>query len=373
MAENLVDWLVLLSVPGLGPAAFAALVARFGSPSDVLAASSVELRKVANIGPRTVQALAGREDETWASEQLRCAEETGARVLTLTDDDYPQPLRQIYAPPPVLFVRGEPAVCQGPAIALVGSRAFTAYGKETAHRLAADLVRRGITVVSGMALGTDTHAHRGALDQNGRTVAVLGCGLDRPYPARNTGMYHRICETGAAVSEFPFGTSPEPHHFPRRNRIISGLSLGVVVIEAGERSGALLTAQHAVDQNREVFAVPGPIHSGKSVGTNRLIKQGAVLVQTAEDILSELDVALRDHPAAQTPAASPRRGPPEEDLTADERRVFTCLSVDAPLPVDTISEQSGLSAPSVLSLLLGLELAGWVRQLPGKNYVRTSL
>ena len=371
MSQNLHDCLTLFSVPGLGPAAFAVLLQRFQTPAEVLRATRTDLREVAGIGRETAQAILDKRDEKWADEQIAQASEAGVDILTMDDGRYPPLLRQIYAPPPVLFVRGTVDVCARPAVALVGSRAFTHYGRDTACRLAAELVQRGITVVSGMAMGIDTHAHRGALEQGGYTAAVLGSGLDHPYPAENAGLFDDICRTGVVVTEFPLGTSPEPHNFPRRNRVISGLSLGVVVIEAGTRSGALLTAQHAVEQGREVFAVPGPIHSGKSTGTNRLIKEGAVLIQSVDDILNELPNTL-GQPFAQPSGVSsgPQDTPTEADLSDEERAVLAHLSVDTPQHVDAIAAHSGLPASQTLSVLLSLELAGRVQQRPGKQFIR---
>lgn len=371
MPQNLHDWLTLSSVPGLGPAAFAMLLQRFQTPTGVLRATQTDLCEVSNIGRETARAILDKRNEGWADGQIAQATEAGIDILTMDDGRYPPLLRQIYAPPPVLFVRGAIDVCARPAVALVGSRAFTHYGRDTACRLASELVQCGITVVSGMAMGIDTHAHRGALEQGGYTAAVLGCGLDRPYPAENAGLFEDICRTGVAVTEFPLGTSPEPHNFPRRNRIISGLSLGVVVIEAGTRSGALLTAQHAVEQGREVFAVPGPIHSGKSTGTHRLIKQGAVLVQSVDDILSELPNTLGQPFARPSDAsACPQDVPPEADLSDSERAVLAHLSVDTPLHVDAIAAHSGLPTSQTLSVLLSLELAGRVQQRSGKQFIR---
>ena len=364
MSQDLHDWLTLLSVPGLGPAAFSVLVQHFQSPGEVLRTPPARLCTVPNIGAETARAIQEDRDEGWAEKQMARARGADIRILTLADAAYPSLLRQIYAPPPVLFVRGTIDVCADPTVALVGSRSFTPYGRDAACRLADELALRDITVVSGMARGIDTHAHQGALGRNGRTAAVLGCGLDRPYPPENIDLFGRICETGVAISEFPLGTTPESHNFPRRNRIISGLSLGVVVVEAGERSGALITARHALEQNREVFAVPGSIYSEKSAGANRLIKQGAVLVQTVNDILQELPGAL-----LQAPDRLVAKGAPP-DLSRDEQAVFNSLSPDLPQHIDAIAARAGLSPSQALPVLLALELANRVEQRPGKQFVR---
>ena len=371
MSQDLQDWLTLFSVPGLGPAAFAALLQRFHTPGEVLRAPSHRLCAVPTIGPGTARAVREKRDEAWAADQIARARDAGIEILTLSDRRYPPLLRQIYAPPPVLFALGDIEICAGPTVAIVGSRAFTLYGRDTAYWLAGELARRGITVASGMAIGIDTYAHRGALRRNGRTVAVLGSGLDDPYPPENVGLFRRICEAGAVVSEFPLGAAPEPHNFPRRNRIISGLSLGVLVVEAGDRSGALLTAQHALEQDREVFAVPGPVNSGKSIGTNRLIKQGAVLVRDVDDILQEISGSLEhtpDLPASDHP--EPAQADSDGELPDEERAVLACLSAETPVHVDDIAAHTGLPISQALSVLLILELTNRVEQRPGKQFIR---
>lgn len=367
MPKDILDWLTLHSVSGLGPVAFSALLRQFCSPREVLRATRAHLCSVPGIGPELAGAIRTERDPSWAEEQLRRAEDTGVHLLTLESPDYPGYLCQTYAPPPILFVRGAIDACAVPSVAVVGSRSFTPYGRDIAFQISGELVRHGITVVSGLATGIDTHAHRGALAEQGYTVAVLGSGLDRPYPPQNKALLQVVSENGAAISEFPMGASAEAHNFPRRNRIISGLSLGVVVIEAGERSGALITARLALEQNREVFAVPGPVHSGRSRGTNRLIRQGAVLVQTVDDILEELRphlTRLQPRHSREPPAAEP------ENLSKPEHLVFKCLSVDAPAHIDAIADRTGMSASDALTALLSLELAGFAEQLPGKRFVR---
>jgi DNA processing protein len=244
-------------------------------------------------------------------------------------------------------------------VAIVGSRSYTAYGRDTARKLSADLAQAGLTIVSGLASGIDTHAHRGALDIKGLTIAVLGSALDCPYPPENGGLLQEILQNGLVVSEFPMGTGPEAHHFPRRNRIISGLSLATVVVEAGTRSGALLTAQHALEQNREVFAVPGPINSGKSTGTNQLIRNGAILVRNVEDILCEI--------APQMPCATSPLPVPE--LDAEEQRIYDVLSSEG-CHIDVIATNIQASAAQTLEFLLQLELKNIVEQMPGMRYRR---
>ena len=367
MPKDILDWLTLHSVSGLGPVAFSALLRRFCSPREVLRATSAHLCAVPGIGPELARAIQSDRDPSWAEEQLRRADETGVHLLTLGSPDYPDYLRQTYAPPPILYVLGSIDACALPSVAVVGSRSFTPYGRDTAFHISGDLVRHGITVVSGLATGIDTHAHRGALDARGFTVAVLGSGLDRPYPPQNKDLLQVVSENGAAISEFPMGTTAEAHNFPRRNRIISGLSLGVVVIEAGERSGALITARLALEQNREVFAIPGPVHSGRSHGTNRLIREGAVLVQSVEDILDE----LRPHLTRLQPRNTPEPSPAEPaNLSKLELLVIKCLSADVPAHIDAIADRTEMPTSAALTALLSLELAGYAEQLPGKRFVR---
>ena len=367
MSKDILDWLTLHSVSGLGPVAFSALLRQFCSPGEALRATRERLCATPGIGPELARAIHSERDPSWAEEQLRRAENARVRLVTLQCPDYPDYLRETYAPPPILYVLGKIDVCARPTVAIVGSRSFTSYGRKIAYQMSGELARRGITVVSGLATGIDTHAHRGALAERGYTAAVLGSGLDRPYPPQNRDLFHVISESGATLSEFPMGASAEAHNFPRRNRIISGLSLGVLVVEAGERSGALITARLALDQNREVFAIPGPVHSGRSRGANRLIRQGAVLVQSVEDILDELRPHLTPIPPQD---ARPKQAAELPDLSRRERRVYECLSDDVPSHIDVVAERADMTAAGVLSVLLSLELAGIAEQLPGKRYVR---
>lgn len=368
MCDHALPWLVLYAVPGLGPAAYCALLEHFETPENILLQSPRALCEIPGIGPSTAQSISTNRDWTWARDQVARAKDLDIQICTLTDPLYPEILTQIYAPPPLLFAKGDISHCHSPTISIVGSRSFTAYGRETAHRLGSDLARAGITVVSGMAVGIDTHAHRGALE-HGATAAVLGSSLDCPYPPENRTLFQQICERGVVFSEFPLGTSPEAHNFPRRNRIISGLSLGTVVVEAGKQSGALITAQFALDQNRDVFAVPGPIYSGKSQGTNSLLSQGAILVQTAQDILSEIE-----HQSALPPATERNEHQPSEQpsLSDREQRVWDALanpSDDAtPVHIDTLARAAGFSSGETLNILLSLEIQGNVEQLPGMYF-----
>ena len=370
MCDNALSWLILYAVPGLGPAAYCALLERFETPENILSQSPSALCEVPGIGPSTAQSISTKRNWAWARDQIARAKDLDIQICTLTDPLYPEILNQIYAPPPLLFAKGDISHCHSPTISIVGSRSFTAYGRETAHRLGSDLARAGITVVSGMAVGIDTHAHRGALE-HGATAAVLGSSLDCPYPPENRTLFEQICERGVVFSEFPLGTAPEAHNFPRRNRIISGLSLGTVVVEAGKQSGALITAQFALDQNRDVFAVPGPIYSGKSQGTNGLLSQGAILVQTTQDILTEIE-----HQSARLPATeSSQHQPPEQPSLSDVEQcvweALASLSDDAtPVHIDALAKAAGFSSGETLNILLSLEIQGHVEQLPGMQFMQ---
>ncbi len=356
----------LLLVPGLGPSRAGSLLRALGSPEAVLAADRESLGKVPGVSPELAGRIAGRGwDEAKVDRQLERIESGAVRLLYRWDTDYPPYLAQIYDPPPLLFLRGQPDCLSRPAIAIVGTRGPSHYGLRMARDLAAGLAGIGFTVVSGLARGIDSEAHRSALDAGGATVAVLGCGLDIDYPPENAGMAGEIAVRGAVVSEYLMGTPPEPFNFPRRNRIISGLSRGVLVVEAGQKSGALITAAFAADQNREVFAVPGDASRGLSAGANSLIKQGAKLVQSVEDVLEELGELFR-HPGTAHPAAD-RGSELAFALSREERFVFESLSRD-PQHVDELASRTGLDVPGLLGVLLRLELKLLVREHPGKLY-----
>ena len=299
--------------------------------------------------------------------ELSLARQAGVRVVTREQSGYPKALREIYDPPLALYIRGS-MPSEEVAIAVVGSRHASRYGLQTAERLAYDLALRGVTIVSGLARGIDGAAHRGALKAGGRTIAVLGSGLSIVYPPEHEQLAQQIREQGALVSEYPMTMEPLAQNFPRRNRIISGLSLGVVVVEAAARSGALITAGCALEQGREVFAVPGPITTPTSQGTHHLLKDGAKLVTSVEDILEELRLA----PQPVAVAASSASAKTTQPLPEAEQRVLACVSGDEPRYIDLIAEESGLEMSAVSSLLSQLELRHAVRQLPGKRFVRTS-
>ena len=363
--ETILPWFHLKSVPGIGNHLFKRLIDRFRSPEAVLQASAAELQAVEGMTLRTVAALESHGLPEGAAAEIEDAIGRGFRLIPLTHADYPPLLREIPDPPPVLYVSGDLAGCERP-IAVVGSRNATAYGLTLALQLGSDLASLGFTVVSGMALGIDAAAHEGALAGRGRTVAVLGSGLGKVYPAQHLHLFDRISASGAVISEFPLQAEPEAHHFPIRNRVISGMSLGTVVVEAGKNSGSLITARLAAEQNREVFAVPGSIQSFKSMGTHTLIKQGAKLVENVQDIVSELGHFL----AEAQPGSLPQRLPPIEKrhrLTAEETAVYQALG-PYPLHIDELVRKLAMDAGRLSGILLQLELKGIVTQQPGKLF-----
>lgn len=360
-------WVALALVPGVGWN-----VRRYhellgvGRPVELFRASRKAL--TTTIGGELATAMRGFDATGAAARQRAAAERSEARLLTLEDANYPPALKTIPLPPPFLFVRGSLAREDGLAVAVVGSRRPTPYGLKTAERLAGDLAARGVTVVSGFARGVDTAAHRGALGAAGRTLAVLGSGVDVVYPSENRKLVTEVARAGALLSQFPMGTAPLPLHFPIRNRVIAGLALGTVVVEAAERSGALITAQCAGELGREVYAVPGNVSSPVSEGTNRLIQDGAKLVRDWEDVVAEWPVVWQ---RALRPATGPAPGTagPGPSPSGTETRLLALLGED-PLAIDALIERAGLPAGEVSASLMTLELRGLVRQLPGQRYVK---
>lgn len=370
------QWLALVLTPGLGPGRGRKLVERLGGIEQVFSASLTELEGE-GLRAESAQALAlGRSLEA-ADEELMRAVSAGAELLTFEEPSYPTALKSIYDPPLVLYVRGEISALDGPGIAVVGTRHPTPYGIGMAQRLSCDLATRGLVIFSGMARGVDTQAHKGALEGKGRTVAVWGTGVDVPYPRENRKLAEQIIETGGAViSEFAMGSFAAPQNFPIRNRIISGLAIGVLVVEAGEYSGTRITARNALEQSRDVYAVPGNVTNRQSWGPNTLIKQGAKLVATWEDIWEELPADVRLRLGSQAPVAteSPSAASLFQDarLSPHEKRIFALLRPDEALQIDEIIEklEPNISSSEIFAALFELELAGKIRQLPGKNYVR---
>ncbi len=364
--EEILWWFQLKSVPGVGSHLYKRLLERFGSPQAALAATSDELIEVEGITPRLARAIRSQRMPEAAASEVDAARRGGCRLIALTDPGYPRLLREIPDPPPVLYVRGE-LIADAAPIAVVGSRVPTEYGLETSRAISAGLAQLGFTVVSGLALGIDGAAHEGALAAGGRTVAVLGSGLDNLYPPQHRSLAGRVAAAGALISEFPLAAGPDAHHFPIRNRIISGMSLGTVVVEAARGSGSLITARLAAEQNREVFAVPGSIQSFKSMGTHTLIKQGAKLVENAQDIVAELSPRLEraGTEGASAPAAAAGGGGPV--LSAEERRVLNCLG-PYPVHIDELGRRLGMPPGTLSALLLQLELKGCAVQLPGTHF-----
>ena len=358
------DLLRLSAIPGVGANRMRLLVTHFGSPTAVLAATPRELIRVQGIDKKLASSIAHfKEGKKFVDDQLSLLNKVNGRIVTLWDDEYPEYLRKIYDPPPLLFVRGRIERNDTYAIAIVGTRHATAYGKHIAERFAEELSGKGITIVSGLARGIDTIAHHAALKAGGRTIAVIGSSIDIIYPSENRKLVAGIEENGAVVSEFFMGTKPDPGNFPRRNRIISGMSLGTLIVETAENGGAMITASTTLDQNRELFCIPGSIMEKYSFGTNKLIREGhAKLVQSVDDIVSELEAALRpilkDVPAHPLP-----------QLSVFEQRIFDVLTYE-PMHIDAVSELSELSSSDALVNLLSMEFKGVVRQLAGKMFLR---
>ena len=350
-------------IPQLSPRRTRRLFARFESFRGIWEASAATLAQV--FASQVIgEAIASGRDEAAIDEEFRAADEAGIRIVTLVDEEYPPLLREIDDPPLALYVRGEASIDPARSIAVVGTRRSTRYASLVAARLSSQLAMKGIAVVSGLATGTDTAAHQGALDVGGRTIAVMGCGVDRVYPKRNQDLYDRIAETGTILSEYPLGTRPAKWTFPQRNRIISGLCRGVVVVQAPERSGSLITARLALEQGREVFAVPGNITNLTSVGTNRLLKDGAKLVVTVDDILEEYPdlLRLKSTPGEESDADEPKLG-------EREQAVYDLIRLE-PVHVDDIIGRADLSPTEASHILLLLQLEGLIEEVEGGRYIR---
>ena len=355
--SDLKYWVGFNRIPGIGRAKFSQLETYFGNLEQAWHAGASALRS-AGLDSRSIESIVASRPKISLDAELEMLERYRVKVLTWNDPTFPTRLKEIYDVPPLLYIRGTLAPEDEWAIAIVGTRRATIYGRDVTERLVADLARNRITIVSGLARGIDSLAHRTALEAGGRTIAVFGCGLDIIYPAENVKMAQAIKEQGALISEYPLGTRPKAENFPRRNRIMSGLSLGVVVTEAGEGSGALITANLALEQNREVFAVPGSILSPASHGTNRLIQDGAKLVRNAQDILEELNLTM-----------IPQQLEMRELVTADETESLLLKHLrHEPTHIDEVCRRSRLPIATVSSTLAMMELKGMVRQLGGMNY-----
>ena len=370
--NSLRDWIGLSFVIGVGSRTAAMLIDRFGSPSSVFDASAHAL-EAAGLRRNTIDAIKGAEPREKAAREIEELVKLGGEALMLADARYPALLRETYDPPIVIYCLGDFAsTFSQPGIAIVGSRRCSTYGRNVAEKLSRELAERGVTIISGMARGIDSAAHRGALEGRGLTVAVMGTGLDAVYPKENRKLAARIAEQGALVTEFPLATPPVSQNFPFRNRVISGLALGVMVVEGAERSGSLITARLAYEQGRDVFAVPGNITSGKSFGPNYLIKDGAKLVQTWRDVIEELPADMKA--AILATERGERRIEQvridEVELSDSERKVLKMLNTDEPVHIDLLISKAGLSSGELMGALLKLEMLDRIRQLPGKSFVR---
>jgi DNA processing protein len=377
VATHLLEWLAISLTPGLGPTKARKLIDHFGSAEAVFRASLTELEST-GIQAVSAQSLATGKSAERAREEIAQCAAADATLVSMDDPSYPPRLKEIYDPPLILRVRGNPEVLIRPGIAMVGTRHPTPYGSGMAERLACDLAAQGLVIISGMARGVDTASHRGAIAAKGKTVAVFGTGVDVIYPKENSRLSEQILALGGAlISEFPLGTFAAPQNFPIRNRIISGMSVGVLVVEAAEYSGTRITARCALEQNRDVFAVPGNVTNKNSWGPNTLIKQGAKLVATWEDVWEDLPAEVR---LALTLPASPESSGdssaslfPDEALPPHEKRILRLLKADEATHIDEIVEklENELSSSEIFAALFELELAGKIRQMPGKNFVKS--
>jgi len=353
----------LFSIPSIGPTRMRKLISVLGSPDAVLDAGFRQLTEIEGIDQKTAEKIKAGTDQDFVKTQMTLMREYDTEILTYWDDDYPQRLKKIFDPPAFLFIKGNPQHLNKPCVAIVGTRMPSGYGRMITEMFARELTLQNLQIISGFARGVDTIAHKTTLKNGGVTLAVLGNGIDLVYPPENKSLFSDIIQQGIIVSEYPMGTKPDSGNFPKRNRIISGISCGVLITEAGDKSGALITALYAVDQDREVFAVPGAITNPKSNGVNTLIKRGAKLVQNVQDIMDEIggqlglsgkkETMIRDIPA----------------LTGNEKLIYDLLS-DEPLHIDQLAIKADLSPAEALSSLLMLELMGLIRQMAGKMFVR---
>jgi len=369
-------WLALALTQGLGPTRIKKLIEHYGTAERVFHASLTELEATGMLAV-SAQSLATGKSLELAQQECVKAAEAGAKIISLSDPEYPSRLKEIYDPPVILFVKGSVEVLAQPGIAMVGTRHPTPYGSGMAERLSTDLAARGLVIISGMARGIDTASHRGAIAAKGKTVAVLGTGIDVMYPKENTRLAEQIVALGGAlISEFPVGTFPAPQNFPIRNRIISGMSAGVLVVEAAEYSGTRITSRCALEQNRDVYAVPGNVTNKNSWGPNTLIKQGAKLVATWEDVWEELPTDVQVVLSAmQNESPEPETASlfPDEAISPHEKKILKLLKADESTHIDQLVEllENEMSSSEIFAALFELELNGKIRQLPGKNFVKS--
>jgi len=354
-------WVGFTLIPGIGRVRFSRLEHHFGKLERAWQASATEL-EMAGLDNRSIESVISNRPKISLDDEMAKLERYKVTVLTIKDKAYPFRLKEIYEPPPVIYVRGNLTPEDDLSVAVVGTRRPTFYGREVSEQIAGDLARNRITIISGLAKGIDATAHRAALDSGGRSIAVFGCGLDIVYPRDHVKLARQIMENGALISEFPLGTTPRRENFPRRNRIMSGLSLGVLVVEAGEVSGALITAGHALEQNREVFAIPGSVLSAASRGTNRLIQDGAKLVSGANDILEELNLTMA------VKQIEVKELVPATETESIILQILRNLSPE-PTHIDEVGHQSRLPIATVSSALSMMELKGMVKQVGSMNYI----
>jgi DNA processing protein len=368
------SWLALGLTPGLASRLSARVLKEFGSPDDVFRASPGDL-EACHLPAQTTQAIVKKQAFKRAEKELANVRKiAGCGLLNWTDPEYPQTLLQIYDPPVLLYVRGDPQVLNLPSLSIVGTRRPTLYGTQMAQRLGRDLAARGLVIVSGMARGIDAIGHQGAMDAHGRAIGILGTGIDVCYPKENKKLYEKVLERGAIISEFPLRTHPAPENFPVRNRIVAGLPLGVVVVEGAQYSGSLITSRLAMEFGREVFGVPGNATQPVSFAPNQLIKQGAKLVTCAEDVIEELSTPVRAALVqAEQPEAEQRNLLAAAALSGSEKKLYELLNAEVPMHIDEIVERSGLNSSEVLATLFDLEMKGIVRQLPGKQFSKVLL
>lgn len=374
-SPDIENWLKLIRSDGVGPTGFARLLKYFRSVDRALGASVSELTKVKGIGPKTAESIARTTETFDVDKELALAQKLGVWIVSAADPRYPPALKQIYDPPPVIYIKGTLGKQDSLAISIVGSRRCSTYGSEQSSRFAYLLASAGFTIVSGMARGIDTAAHRGALKADGRTLAIQGCGLNNIFPPENEKLFEQISGSGACISELPLSYEPLAQNFPARNRIISGLSMGVIIIEASHRSGALITARGALDQNREVMAVPGKVDSPISSGTNKLIKEGAKLIDCIDDVMEALGyigTGLKAHADSAAKTAEEKLRMPLFDisklnLSEPELAVYNALDHE-PLNIEDIIAHTSLPAGKVNSSLISLRLKGLIKQLPGNMF-----
>ncbi|MFH0855937.1 MAG: DNA-processing protein DprA [Candidatus Omnitrophota bacterium] len=375
--QESVDWLRLVLTPGIGPRRGKSLLERFKTPRAILEASLDDMSEVENVGREVAKKIVEGRKKIDLDGQIKLIEKNNVTLIPLDSEFYPDSLKSIFDPPLALFVKGEILPQDYFSIAMVGTRLASFYGRAMAEKLSRELAEKGFTVVSGGARGIDTRSHEATLRAKGRTLAVLGCGLDITYPQENKKLFEKIIEKGALISEFPLSTRPDKGNFPMRNRIISGLSLGVVVVEAPYKSGSLITVGHANDQGREVFSIPGHADNFVSKGSNQLLREGAKLVENADDIIEELEPVLitklrefkASRPTTGFSGASEMPGARRDLNNENENRVYELITPQA-IPLDELIEKAGMDVSRVSGILLSLQIKKLIRQVPGQQFVR---